>query len=61
MPMLDEDEYGRLLSLRQKDGGSVQREFAPVLAEYEGITGMRETNPMAIYHHRLSLYGPPYV
>ncbi len=26
---------------------------------YEEITGFRETNPDALYHHRLSVYGPP--
>jgi hypothetical protein len=28
-------------------------------AAYERMTGYRETNPNAIYHHRLSIYGPP--
>jgi hypothetical protein len=26
---------------------------------FEEITGFRETNANAIFHHRLSLYGPP--
>jgi hypothetical protein len=30
-----------------------------VLAVYEGLTGFRETNPAALMHHRLMLYGPP--
>jgi hypothetical protein len=29
------------------------------LAEYERITGFKETNPNARHHHRLSIYGPP--
>ncbi len=33
--------------------------FEPLLTEYERITGFRETNPSAIWHHRISLYGPP--
>ncbi len=28
-------------------------------AAYERLTGFHETNYLAIYHHRLSLYGPP--
>lgn len=28
-------------------------------AVYEEITGFRETNANALFHHRLSLYGPP--
>lgn len=29
------------------------------LEAYERLTGFRETNPQALYHHRISLYGPP--
>lgn len=28
-------------------------------AVYERLTGFHETNPNAIYHHRLSIFGPP--
>jgi hypothetical protein len=29
------------------------------LAAYESLTGFRETNPFALMHHRLKLFGPP--
>lgn len=29
------------------------------LVAYERITGFKETNPNALFHHRLSIYGPP--
>jgi hypothetical protein len=29
------------------------------LALYRELTGFEETNPNALWHHRLSLYGPP--
>jgi hypothetical protein len=29
------------------------------LALYEEFTGFRETNANALWHHRLSMYGPP--
>ena len=55
--MLDEEEYRRVTSLKAP-GIKPADMFAPMLAEYELITGFRETNPNAIFHHRLSLYGP---
>ena len=29
------------------------------LAVYERLTGFKETNPNALFHHRLAIYGPP--
>jgi hypothetical protein len=74
MPMLAEDEWQRIAPLladtvsrikeyRQKHQCSIAEARSAVGAEvldsYERITGFRETNVNAIYHHRLSLYGPP--
>ena len=64
VPMLDEDEYNLVTSKHGPKGtGSrveiIERFHGPVLREYERITGFHETNPNAVYHHRLSLYGPP--
>lgn len=33
--------------------------FAPVLAAWIDLTGFQETNPNAVLHHRMALYGPP--
>jgi hypothetical protein len=74
MPMLEEQEYAELASLyragmrsvkdhRKQTGAPLKsiplaEYFAPLLTRYEEMTGYRETNPNAIMHHRLSLYGP---
>ena len=73
--MLDEQEYAEIACLhrngiesvkdyRKRTGAplenvSMQDHYATMLARYEEITGYKETNPDAIVHHRLSLYGPP--
>ena len=61
VPMLDEDEYHQVISLRGTgaDGSLQERIFGPVLAEYERITGFRESNPNAIFHHRIADFGAP--
>jgi hypothetical protein len=40
-------------------GTSYENRFRPLLDAYERLTGFRETNPNAVMHHRLALYGPP--
>lgn len=60
VPMLEDDEFKRALSRKGSGSGKLrEREFGPVLAEYERITGFHETNINAFYHHVASLYGPP--
>ena len=58
MPMLDEEEYGQVMTLWRQDGAMKER-LALMLAEYVRITHYAGTNPNAVWHHRLSLYGPP--
>jgi hypothetical protein len=59
VPMLEDDEFKRLTALRGSGEYDLRsREFGPVLAEYERLTGFHETNVNAIYHHVTSLYGP---
>jgi len=59
--MLDDEEFKRVSSLLNSgtQGSKRERMFGPVLREYERITGIRESNPNAIFHHVLSMYGPP--
>jgi len=64
VPMLDEEEYARVAGVYSKcvskgRASSMAERMRPVLEVYEELTGFRETNPNAVMHHRLSLYGPP--
>ena len=40
-------------------GRFLQAHYAEALDLYERVTGYREVNPLALWHHRRSLYGPP--
>ena len=60
--MLDEKEYSEALKLYGeafKRKGSRERKFKPLLKFYKKVTGVVETEPNAIMHHRLSIYGLP--
>jgi hypothetical protein len=59
MPMLDDDEYRQVMSYSGTGHDGDKRRFESMLAEYERITGFRETNPNVVFHHRLSAYGKP--
>src|SRR6185312_15340401 len=64
VPMLDEDEYQLVVSKHgSKSSGPmadrIERFHGPVLREYQRITGFHEIHPSEVYHHRISLYGPP--
>lgn len=75
VPMLEEDEWEEVKPLyleaiknvkrvREETGASlegeiVRRQYRPMLRAYERITGVQETDPSVVRHHRASLYGPP--
>jgi len=75
IPMLDEQEWAQVLpelrggiaqikSNRETRGVSIKDAKDQVYgqgasARYHQITGFRETNINALWHHRLSLFGPP--
>ena len=72
IPMLDELEYASFIDEVFLQPSRLSNDCAPeqayhirqqarssALDLYFRLTGVRETNVNAIYHHRLSLYGPP--
>lgn len=71
VPMLDEQEFAGVsqvhreaferfrTSPREGRPSKVEVILEPVCAEYTRLTGFPETNANAVFHHRLSLYGPP--
>ncbi|QDV80107.1 hypothetical protein K2D_37310 [Planctomycetes bacterium K2D] len=61
MPMLDEEEWARVhpvTGYTRREGSSTEP-YAQMLEHYKEITGFHETNINAVFHHRISLYGPP--
>jgi hypothetical protein len=75
MPMLDEGEWAelatslesmvrRVQSYREQTGASLGDAVKlgyeqPALDKYFALTGFRESNVNALWHHRLSKHGPP--
>jgi hypothetical protein len=74
LPMLDEDEWAEIApfldrstesvkSYREEHGVGLKEALRqgfdePALRKFEELTGFKETNVNAIFHHRRSLYGP---
>jgi len=57
VPMLDEAEWAPVEAFLMCE---VTRNMnRQALDEYERVTGYRETNPAALWHHRILVYGPP--
>ena len=55
IPMLDEDEFSLVMTefhANRPDGRKA------MMAEYNRLTGFLESNPNAVWHHRISIYGP---
>lgn len=64
VPMLDEDEYRRILDLAlacQNDPelSSLEDPFTQVREAYAEMTGVAGMHHNAILHHRIALYGEP--
>ncbi|OJJ19881.1 hypothetical protein BKI52_15485 [marine bacterium AO1-C] len=71
VPMLDDDEFAKAYKIYGEVFTSVRRKglpkgatslkdaFKPFLDYYNNLTGWDETNPNAILHHHISIYGPP--
>jgi len=72
--MLTEEEWAALsphldhsveqiMRYRKEHGCSLQeatqKGLGSALDVFERLTGFKETNPNALWHHRLSIYGPP--
>jgi len=63
VPMLDEDEFKKALELYKLGFKHASQDrqvrFKPLLDYYYNLTGFAVTEPNAIMHHEIALYGPP--
>jgi hypothetical protein len=75
MPMLTDQEWeqvapllrqmtSQIQSYRERTGANLEAAIRlgyeqPALTKYRELTGFEETNVSALWHHRLSNYGPP--
>ena len=65
LPMLDDQEFTRIRRVaheayEQLSGPAAKVSvFRTMLDEYNRLTGFGETNINAVWHHRISIYGPP--
>jgi DNA-directed RNA polymerase subunit RPC12/RpoP len=64
VPMLDEAEYEKAHLLygkafRYRERKTYEERFKELLDYYREVTGVSETNPNAIMHHRIAQYGEP--
>jgi hypothetical protein len=59
VPMLTDAERNVVWTALANKTVSSSERTAKFLAEYERLTGFKETNPNAVHHHVASQYGPP--
>lgn len=59
VPMLNEEEFRKAAELYKLAfrAGSMEERSKPLRDYYRDLTGWDESNPNAIIHHRISLYG----
>lgn len=69
--MLDEDEYSLVMAAKDKVWKEQEKYISgklnnfkqaldgAILNTYNELTGFNESNVIAVYHHRISIYGPP--
>ena len=61
MPVVEAEAHrlGRPLMSPLEIVSPVGRRLRPMLEMYRLLTGFEETNPNAVFHHIVELYGPP--
>jgi hypothetical protein len=60
IPMLDDDEFLKAKELYKLRFNNPNSDRSRALLNYYlDLTGWEETEPNAIMHHQISLYGPP--
>ena len=64
VPMLEGEEAKRAYELygmgfKPIAGGNMQERFKELINYYKEVTGEEYTNPNAIIHHMVDMYGPP--
>lgn len=63
VPMLEGEEGKKAYELysaafRNSSGNTMQERFKGLIEYYKEVTGEEETNPNAIIHHIVEIYGP---
>ena len=59
VPMLTDAEWEIVRQHLAIKLGAYATHYQRALEIYEQLTGFKETNPQALWHHRIGLLGPP--